>query len=315
MATKKKQDKKKKNDKGTSAGSAQTMKEAGRRRTEAEKHAGDEANRFYTPGSLGRLTPDAPIGMATPGGATPLINTMMPGGQQSIAQAESAYNQAQMLNPYVEQALQRHLAGLGGISAPENQALREQAQREIRGQAKTATRNMRAFQGEAGVYGQTAANAYGRISNETRQALAQQETDLLARNVAEKGNRLASFSGAAQAAYGTQTDAANTALKNLLSARGDVANYQLGAEKTNADIGTANNQTALEYAKLNRDTAASNRDYTTNVNTYNLQAGERELSGRAGTFYGDQASQIALINQIVQEQLAKRAQDIANKGP
>jgi hypothetical protein len=299
----------------SSASSKKTLKEVEKRREAAEKHANKEAEKFYAPGSLGRIDQPTDIGPITGPGGIAMIGTQMPGGQESIAQAETAYQKSQTLNPYVQAALDRMQGGLEGISSQENQAIREAGSREIRANEKTALRNMRAYQGEAGVQGRTAGRAAGRVMGETRSLLAQQETDLIARNVAEKGNRLAAFGSTANTAYQTQSTAMQNAMNSLLGARKDVAEYQLGAEKSNQIASGENNRNAIEVSKANIDIARGNQTARTNTNIFNVGQGEKELAGKAGTYYGDQAATQAMINQIIPEELAKRAQDIANAGP
>jgi len=243
-------------------------------KAEDEAAATAAADRWYAEGSLGRLGPEGTLNPADPSAAT------------TIAQREAEYQKALETNPYIEQALQRHVAGLEGISAPENQALRESGQRSIKQQAQTAMRALRGFNLKNNVTG-----GYGgyAIQRDLARNLAGQETDLIAANVAEKGRRLSAFGDYANQAYNTYNTARSSALDRLASDR-----------------------LAQQNLRINADTYNLNRERDRAL--FNLQQAEKEKSGNLGVYYGNIGLDISRRAQDFENTLAEKEYNIAKKG-
>lgn len=290
MATKKKTPKtapplKKKPEKKKKPGG--TTSTADQQRAEDEARARALEEEYYADGSLGRI--------ATPT-AVSTVSTEMGGGAQSIAQAEDFYNKAQQKDQYIEAALQRGLSSLEGFDAAENQALKSSAIRDIRADSASSQRNLRQSYGEAGVSGMAAARGLRRDRLATERKVGSALTDLATSNINAKQAALNAFSSQAQGAYGAYQTAQGNALGTLLGARKDVADYRLGAEKTNAEIQAGN---------VTRGVA---------TDQYNLDQAAAERAGRIGTRFGSMGVDEARRNTEEQNKLAREYMRIARGG-
>lgn len=135
-------------------------------------------------------------------------------------EAESAKEQ----DPYTKVALEKMQAGLEGISAPENQALRAQMLRANLGGQAGQLRALRATQGAAGITGGSATAGVANVLRSNAIARSLGESDLLAKNVAEKGRRLSEFSAFS-----------NEAANSLFNRRTAATDRYYGATQTMAD--------------------------------------------------------------------------------
>ena len=252
-----------------------------------EAHAAQESTRFYTDNALGRM-------QALP--KVQQVGTTMAGGAENIANAESAYAGAGTRDAYTEDALKRMQAGLGGITSAENQALLEQGTRDIQQNEATALRKMRADQGEAGMTGSSAAAQRQRLYAQTNAQKQQQQSNLIAANVAEKGRRLTEYGSAAQASENALSAAKDAALGRLLGARSDVAGYTQKAEALNQNADVYNQAASKE------------------VSQFNIGQGEKELAGRIGSYYGDIGTSEARLAANRANTIAQQGLKIAKKG-
>ena len=199
----------------------------------APSKAEDMAKEYYSPGSLGRMDAPEDVQQITlPGMVTP-ISTTMEGGAQSIAQSEDLYNKRLQKDQHIEEALKRSLSATEGLTAPENQALKAKAYRDIQSNAATTDRAMRQAMGESGMSGWAANNALRQSKSETNRQLAGASTDLAVANLAAKQSALSNYGSLAQGAYSTYAGAQDSALGRLMDARKDVAGYTLDAQKAN----------------------------------------------------------------------------------
>lgn len=97
----------------------------------------------------------------------------------------------------------RRKAGLEGLSAEENQALRERGSQEIDRGSQTALRQLRGLQGASGVRGASAVAGQANILQAGQSAKAGVERDLLIQNVNQKREAL---SGLEQTVQGAEAD-------------------------------------------------------------------------------------------------------------
>lgn len=96
----------------------------------------------------------------------------------------------------VQDVLDRYKSGLAGYSAPELQAMRDQASNGINQQAQTNLRALRGVQGMSGIRGGLAsAQQYQTLQDAAKQR-ANFEQQLFIRNADEQQNRLGQYNGA-----------------------------------------------------------------------------------------------------------------------
>jgi hypothetical protein len=287
-----------------------------RERNRDEKHASTEAEKFYSDGALGRLQTPQPVGnLANQPLAIPRLTTNVIDGTQSLAQTESAYQQAQVRDAYSEAALQNMQAGLGGYNTAENQALRATASRETRGLAATSLRGLRAFQGDNGVNGQAAAGQAQAVLRGAAMDRNQQETDILGKNVEEQRLRGNAFADASNQAAVTFNAARENALQRLINTRQDQSDYRLKAEQGNADITQQQIQDQYNYDTNAQDTAKYNEEHAQATDVVNLGQQEKEIAGRQGIYYGDQAASEARRARRGNQRISRQANKIAAQGP
>ncbi len=276
--------------------------------------AQEEANRFYQPNSLGRLEqqPDvAGIGQAE---RISTVSTDMAGGAQNIADAEKAYADAQVRDQYVQDALDRMQAGLGGFSESEVQSLRAIGQRDINTGTATASRALRGQQAAAGVTGGSAVRDQQRLMREDRALRAQLGTNLAGQQIAEKGRRLGEYGTFARGSAQDMAANRSTFLQSLLGTRENVADYTMRAQDLNTRIGQSNIDNAYNYGLAN--TGIQERNLARNRETAltNLLQGEKEMAGQIGAYYGSQQADIARRAEIRGRNRSREAMNIAKRG-
>jgi hypothetical protein len=100
--------------------------------------------------------------------------------------------------------LARRKANLGGLSAEENNALREQMLRGINQGTQGNLRQLRGAQAQAGLRGSTAASQQGDVIRGGQQAQAMAERDIFLKNIQERQNALAAYEQSQRAAEGEE---------------------------------------------------------------------------------------------------------------
>lgn len=283
-------------------------------RTRDEARARERANEFYGEGSLGRLGEQPEVAGIGQAERLSSVSTEMAGGAQNIADAEKAYADSQVRDAYVQDALTRMQAGLGGFTDSEMQTYRAIGQRDINTGTATASRALRAQQAAAGVTGSSAVRDQQRLGREDRALRAQLGTNLMAQQIGERGRRLGEYSEFARGS--AQDMAANRGafLERLLGARANVADYTLRAQDQNRLIGQANVDNALNWGMANTGIAERNLARNREIALENLGRQERELAGRIGTFYGEQGADVARRGEVRGRRRAKEAMGIARRG-
>ena len=281
-----------------------------------EAHADVESKRFYTDGALGRLqSPTAISGIdASQYPNVREVSTQMAGGAANVSDASGAYAKSQTRDQYVQDALTRMQAGLGGITAPENQALLEQGQQQLRQDEASTLRRMRGEQGAMGMTGSSAAAQRNRLYAQTNQQKQQMTSNLIAQNVAEKGRRLTEYGGAAQASATQMASAQDAALARLLGARENVAAYQQKGEQLNQLADQSNFENRYKVANTNLELGKYNQAYAQETNKYNIGQGEKELAGRIGSYYGDIGTSEARRTTKAAEKLGREGLRVAKGG-
>lgn len=106
----------------------------------------------------------------------------------------------------MNQVVEARKAGLGGLSAEENQALRERASQGIDRGTQTAVRNLRGIQAASGVRGASAASQVGRQLSAGQSAKAAAERDLLIANVDRKQQAVGALEQSVTGAEATEQD-------------------------------------------------------------------------------------------------------------
>lgn len=306
--------KKKKNSRKEQQEDAQINKTVEQERAADEARATEQANRFYGEGSLGRLdTPDR-VGLIPPAERIATVSTDMAGGQQNIADAEQAYRDSQVRDAYVQDALDRMQAGLGGFSESEMQSLRAIGQRDITTGTQTASRALRGEQAAAGVTGRSAVRDQQRLAQQDRALRAQLGTNLMAQQIGERGRRLTEFGSFAQGSADSM--AANRArmLEQLLGARTNVADYTLRAQDMNRLIGGQNAENAYNTNVFNAGIQEGNitRGQATALENLNRQS--QELAGRIGIYYGEQAADVGRRAEVRGRRRGREALAAARRG-
>lgn len=316
MANKNKDPKKdsKKKPKGEKDSDARYDERVAAIRARDEAKAREFANEVYGPGSLGRSEAPTAVGKVAAPEKIGMISTDMEGGTQSIAQAETAYNQAQIRDQYVQDALLRMQQGLGGYNSQEMQAMRAQGARAITGNTQTSLRSLRGAQGAEGVTGSGAASAQAKILREGQRARAGQETDLIAKNAEEQRLRVGQYGEYAGTAYRDHEAVKSEALQRLFGIRQDVSNFRQTSEIQNQVAQQKNIENATDLDRYNVDIDKYNAETARENARYNIGQGEKEKSGYLGAFTGDQQVTEAMREKLKQEELSKQMIGIAKKG-
>jgi len=248
MATKKPTDKKSNNKKSDSKKKSTPKKSASEKRAESDIAKGKKyAEDYFSPGSAGRLDGD--------------YTTKFEEDTQSIAQLENAYQQAQAGNPYFEELMKKHMAGLEGFSGAEYQAMREQANREVDANTQTAIRTLRKSQGQNAVSGDAAAAQTLKASLSANKLKQQNESDLMAQAAKERTARLANASTFANEGYANNQIYSQMALKNL-------TDFRAGQQRLGTDV--SQNNAMMRY---NQDSFNLNQSNLERVNAMNASLG------------------------------------------
>lgn len=106
----------------------------------------------------------------------------------------------------VSSIVESRRAGLQGLSAEENQALRERASQSIDRGSQTALRQLRGSQGISGVRGGTAGAQQATVLAAGQQAKGRAERDLLIQNVEAKRQALGDFEATVTGAEATEQE-------------------------------------------------------------------------------------------------------------
>lgn len=250
------------------------------RAEERGRKLGDE---FFSEGALGRL--DA---------------TRTADDAAAIARREEQYESSKKEDPRVTEALKRMEAGLGGISAAENQALRESMVREIRGQTQTDMRDLRAFAGASGMGNKgIATGQMMALMQREAMARASAESDLVAKNVQERARRLTEYTQAAQKQQITNATLQQSALDRLNADVFRVEQAETGKEQFN--IGQQNKETAGRlgsiFGTISSDIASRN-SAEANINARKAAENAGSAAAPMYTFenpYEDMADIIATL--------------------
>lgn len=306
---KKKDNKKKKQDKKASARLSKqeeaNYSKAQELRTRDEAAAEVRAKKYYSEGSLPRISAPAAINKMGPVTKVRDVANTNTNLNQSIAQGEQAYQEAQIRDSYVTDALNRMQAGLAGYNTPELQAMREQGRREIQSQGKNTERSLRQYAGTAGLTGQALASEMRKTKRAVQQDIAGQEVDLTVAQAAEQRARLGQYGDFSNSAYSTQANVKDAALGRLMGARGAAAEYALTADKANQGADSTNAQNEIDVGKTNIGVESSNITNTQATEIANAGQREKELAGEVGIAFGDPAVSAAYRDQLVQKQLAE----------
>lgn len=158
--------------------------------------------------------------------------------------------------------------GLAGLNAQENQALREQANRENTRAYQTALSNLQANQAKMGVRGAAAAAQMFQANKGFMQQRDQTEQDLLVKNIDIQDKRRGQY---ADVLGGAETREAQR--------RNDYSSALTGAEKLEAD--------KLAAAQQNYNTGLQNRnDYVNSREQFNILQGNAEAAAKASGITG-----------------------------
>lgn len=266
-----------------------TQREMRWRRKKDERHAEKESQKFYSEGALGRLDTSKYGDIGALQYDPSSINA-------AVTAAAKQVNASQAQDPYVRAALDRMQASLGGYTAPENRALFETMNRQLDQEAATQQRALGISQGQAGVSGDSAAAQKLKIMKQQALSRRMNQQDVLAKNVEEQRLRQAQFGQTAISAKSAQDQARDAALGRLTEAA------------------TSRSGLNLQAAGLNQANERANQETRIGLDTYNLQQGEKELAGRVGVYYGDQAATEARRAAIEARKRAEEELDIAREG-
>lgn len=279
-----------------------------------EAKATEESQKFYKPGSLGRVEAPGAIARIGEPERVGAIDRNAAGAGQSIAQAESAYNSAMQENPYLTAALQAGQNSLQGFSGPEYQALLERATRGINSSQATAMRGLRQYQGAQGVTGSSAGRAKYQLLRDSNIAKQQATSDLLAQSAQDMASRIANFGQMANSAYSNYADARSTALGQLMGAREYGANYNLAVDKANQGAQQQNISNTLDYGKQNTTIDQTNIENARAAALANLEQEEKERAGEVGSYYGSIGTQEARYQARQANERAREANRAAARG-
>lgn len=140
--------------------------------------------------------------------------------------------------------LARRKAGLEGLNAAENQALREQAFSGLKSQAATQARQLRGAQGGAGITGAVAAAQQARLMRSADDQKRQLERDLLIENIRQKQEALAGYE---QSLRATEEDELGRRKYNLGAGAAEKAG-QISTELGYGGLGAGERSAAQQQA-------------------------------------------------------------------
>lgn len=219
---------------------------------------------------LGRLGNQREVSGVSGPGKIDRVGTDSAYDEANITNAKQLRDQAAGGNPHVNAALQRMQSGLGGYNSAENQALRSSSTRELKMRGATDARAMRAAMAEAGVTGQAAAREQGRLRMDTSRNIANQETDILAKNVEEQRLRQGQYGQTALGAQSEGNRASEAALDRLMSARSGAAQYKQTGELANQEASGRDITNKLTSDLANKDLERYNLDAARDADKTNL---------------------------------------------
>ena len=171
------------------------------------KELGD---RYYSPGSLGRLGTDR-----------------SPDELDAIERLKAAADKATTRSGDVSDLLGRRKAGLEGYDAPEMQGMREAMGREITRGGATAAAELRRAQGVARTRGAGAAAQAANLQRSLQQGRTDLEQDLFVKNADEKQRRLAEYENSLRGIEGEEFGRGQATRQDLINQY----NYQGGVDQ------------------------------------------------------------------------------------
>ena len=201
---------------------------------------------------------------------------------------------AKELSPDEQLVLERRRAGLDGLTAPENTALRERAQEDLDRSFQTNLRFGMAANNLAGRAGGANAELYRDLSRDSLQANRGLSRDIMLANIDERNRRLNEFQGLATGlsdrTFGRQSETRNQ-LGNLLLNR-DVASAQSklsAADTLNRNL--LDRQRFTESSRANRyatfgNTLFASQQDALNRRLLNLGQLAKEKQGQIGILFG-----------------------------
>ena len=285
-----------------------------------EQRAADDAAaetraaKFYSPGSLPRLSAPEKINAVGPASKVRDIGRESAPINASIAQSQQHYEESKVRDAYVTDALTRMQEGLAGFNTPELQAMREKGRREVQAQGKNTERALRQMAGSSGLTGQALASELRRTKRAVQQDVAGQEVDLTIAQAAEQRNRLGDYGTYANQAYESQQAAKDAALGRLNTQQTAAGDYALSADKANQGADATNASNEMDVNKTNADIQGKNIENATSNEAANALQVEKEKAGYVGIATGDPAVTEAYRNSLVQKGLSKEAIDAAKGG-
>lgn len=284
-----------------------------------EKLGRSLASEFYAPGSLGRmeeqLSPEerdallylrqqaASAGARTPQEQAALDNMRQRADQafqqtpemQELIARQLAYEKiAGDFTPLEQEAINNARNALGGLSAPENTAIREQARRGINQEYAGQLMALQKIQAANQVRGAAAGAQFQQLGQGKVQSQRMLEQDILAKNIEEKRLARESFNNL----VGQRTDAASS---RKLQAGQNAANTMVSDFSARQAAGTgllgAYGSQLTTQRKIEGDERnAANELYTTGANRagdtlrgisqYNLSQLAAEKAGQIGSIFG-----------------------------
>lgn len=273
-----------------------------------------KANKFYSEGSLPRLSTPEKIGEV--GAATRVRDISRESApiNASIAQSQQHYEESKVRDAYVTDALTRMQEGLAGFNTPELQAMREKGRREVQAQGKNTERALRNLGASSGMSGQALANEQRRIKRGVQSDIAGQEVDLTIAQAAEQRARLGQYGDMSNTAYTSLQAAKDAALGRLNTQQTAAGEYALSADKANQGADATNADNEIAVGKTNADIQGKNIENTAANEAANALQREKEISGAVGITTADPAVTEAYRSRIVQEQLAKEQIAAAKTG-
>lgn len=251
---------------------------------------------FFGFGSLGRvgdtLNVDQSQMLQEARKVTPQVS---PEAQQGLTDLAIRSREQRNIDPGYLHAQTVAAQRLGGLTAPEMTALREQGQAEINRQLQTNMRNLglqNAAQGLRGGAAMAPAVDFSRGALDARRNL---ERDLLLANVAERRNALQDFTNVSQGINAADLANAQQRDQNILSL--------IGAGQQQQNLNEAQRQNRLTnysnvFNQINQDLLGRN--------VFNLGQLEKEKAGQLGLLFGT-------AGLSSQEQARKESLDLANK--
>ncbi len=182
-------------------------------------------NKFVQPGSLGR------------------VGTDLPGAEQTMKRSGELLGQAGRSGEEAD-TIAKMQAGLGGYTAPQYQASREQMLRGQQSNFATAQGQLAKAQARGKVYGAAGAAQQANLASSAQTSKDNLEQDLMVKNIDEQRSRLAEYGQ-----YGAQTkasefDRTRGATNDMNTTQAGLRNETLEREKLN--LGQANAETAAQ---------------------------------------------------------------------